>query len=32
LDFARGQGNANLVDFRALAEVLLGLLERHFCA
>jgi len=32
LDFARGQGNANLVDFRALAEILLGLLERHFCA
>jgi len=32
LDFARGQGDADLVDFRALAEILLGLLERHLCA
>merc|ERR1712000_231974 len=32
LDFARSQGDADLVDFRALAEILLGLLERHLCA
>jgi len=29
-NFARRKGNANLVDFRAFAEILLRLLERHF--
>lgn len=28
-DLARGEGDADLVDLRALAEILLGLLERH---
>jgi hypothetical protein len=32
LDLARGEGDADLVDFGALAEVtLLWLLERHVC-
>jgi len=28
-DFAAREGNADLVDFRPVAEILLGLLERH---